>query len=46
MWPLIGDCVQFSVHAKLKNQMLLKTGCSNVVRATLILVVNNIVQHW
>ena len=28
------------------NQKLLKTGCNNVVGATLFNVVNNIVRHW
>ena len=37
-------CAFLAVYTA-KNQILLKTGCSNVVGATLFLVVNNIEQY-
>ena len=37
-------CAYLAVYTA-KNQKLLKTGCNNVVGATLFNVVNNIVRH-
>ena len=37
-------CAFFAVYTA-KNEILLKTGCSNVVGATFFLVVNNIEQY-
>ena len=44
--PLMGyTAVQNTDCYTAKNQKLLKTGCNNVVGATLFNVVNNIVRH-